>query len=596
MTRRTETQKALPKSSWLYGSGYVPGTDLEEVRKRRLYVVLSLPGSSFLLAFGIYNILADNTFGGWLDTLGAVSLIAGIFLLARIKNALALYRLNTLALMLIMLYWVLNGGVQGEKSIWAFTFPLITYFMLGRKEGTIWNGFTFFSIILIFSSDLYQPFLHQYTMAYKIRYVVAYLVVSLLTYGYESAREESWINFFKYAQEKKELQERLARSQKMEALGLLAGGVAHDLNNVMFGLVSYPDFLLTKMNPEDPMFKPLKTICDSGQKAAAIVDELLTLARRGVNTTQVLSLNALIREYVNSPEFKKLNLSHTGIEIVTRLSDDLMHVKGSPLHLKKCLMNLVSNAVEALPDGGRVVISTTHCRLDRTVAGFSHVEPGDYIILQVEDNGIGIDAKDQPHIFEPFYTKKKMGRSGTGLGMAVVWSCVQDHQGYIDLHSSQGSGTKILVYLPVSREPLPHTQRIVPREAYIGKNEKILIIDDMPEQRSMASRMLTDLGYTVYTAESGEAAVSFLQKESVDLLLLDMIMEPGIDGLETYRRILKIHPNQKALLVSGYSETDRVRAAQKLGAGAYVKKPYVLEELGLAVRYELEKADMSKAV
>jgi len=427
-------------------------------------------------------------------------------------------------------------------------------------------------------------------LSLKIRYVCVYLVISILTYSYESARKESWDNFFKYEKEKKELREKLARSQKMEALGLLAGGVAHDLNNVMFGLVSYPDYLLSKLGPADPFYAPLKSICESGQKAVAIVDELLTLARRGVTNTNVLNLNTLIQEYINSPELKSIDEAHPNVEVVTLLTTGLKTVKGSALHLKKCIMNLISNAVEALPDGGRVVVSTANCYVDKPVRGYSDVAEGEYVLLQVEDNGIGISDSDLPHIFEPFYTKKIMGRSGTGLGMAVVWGSVQDHEGYIDVQSIQGQGTAISVYLPVSYETIDDdAPPALRKQQYMGRGESILIIDDMPEQRIIAGQMLTDLGYTVHVAASGEAAVDLVRQQTIDLLLLDMIMEPGIDGLETYRRILQINPAQKAILVSGFSESERVKAAQLLGAGAYVKKPYVIENLGVAIRVELDK-------
>ncbi len=587
MILRSETNQSTHQSQWHNGFADWPDIDQEEARKRRLYVLLSLPGMIFLLIFGFYNIISDNFVGGWLDTLVGCMLFAGIIYLRQVKKALALYRVNTLALMVIMLYWIMDGGTGGEKIIWAFTFPLISHFMLGPIEGAIWNAVTLGFISLMFFVEM--PFsVYPYMLSLKIRYVCVYLVICLLTYTYESARKEYWDNFFKYEKEKKELREKLSRSQKMEALGLLAGGVAHDLNNVMFGLVSYPDYLLSKLTSDDALYAPLKSICESGQKASAIVDELLTLARRGVTNTKALDLNALIREYMDSPEFKSIDDVHSHIEIVPLLSTDLKVVKGSALHLKKCVMNLVSNAIEALPDGGRIVISTANCYVDKPIRGYSDMARGAYILLRVEDNGIGIPADDLPHIFEPFYTKKIMGRSGTGLGMAVVWGSVQDHQGYIDVQSTQGQGTVISVYLPVSHESIADdAPRTVRKQEYMGRGETILIVDDMPEQRAIAGQMLTDLGYIIHVAESGEAAVDFVRQQSVDLILLDMIMEPGIDGLETYRRILHVNPAQKAIIVSGFSESERVKGAQKLGAGAYVKKPYVLENLGVAIRSEL---------
>jgi signal transduction histidine kinase len=582
----TEQSRFDPRRS--SGPADLPDIDREEFRKRRLYVLLSLPGIAFLLVFAIYDFFSGNPVGGWIDAVAGLMLLVGILYLQYARKSMALYRINTLALMIVMLYWVMNGGSGGEKAIWALIFPLIAFFMLGPVEGTIWNAAILGCISLMFFVEM--PFhVYPYLLPLKIRYLCVYLVISIMTYSYESARKQSWEDFFKQEMEKKELREKLAHSQKMEALGLLAGGVAHDLNNVMFGLVSYPDYLLSKADPYDPLYKPLKNIRESGLKAAAIVEELLTLARRGVTNTKVLDLNVLIREYMESPEFKAISEVHPKVEVVPRLGDGLKAVDGSALHLKKCVMNLVANAVEALPDGGRVVVSTADRFLDQPVRGYSEVVRGDYIVLRVEDDGIGISPGDLPHIFEPFYTKKKMGRSGTGLGMAVVWGSVQDHQGYIDVQSTLGQGTVVRIFLPASSQaPAEDLAQTVNKQLCMGRGETILIVDDVPEQRTIAGRMLSDLGYRVHTVESGEAAVEYVRERKVDLILLDMMMGNGWDGLDTYRRILKFHPDQKAILVSGFSETERVKAALELGAGAYVKKPYVVERLGGAVRSELD--------
>jgi len=173
--------------------------------------------------------------------------------------------------------------------------------------------------------------------------------------------------------------------------------------------------------------------------------------------------------------------------------------------------------------------------------------------------------------------------------MAVIWGTVKDHKGYIDVQSTEGKGTTFTLYFPVTRKELAEDKLLLSLEDYMGKGESILIVDDVEEQREISSRMLKKLGYSVTAVSSGEEAVDYMESNSADLLMLDMIMEPGIDGLETYKRILQLHPGQKAIIVSGFSETDRVKEAQRLGAGAYVKKPYLLEKIGLTVKTELEK-------
>ncbi len=388
--------------------------------------------------------------------------------------------------------------------------------------------------------------------------------------------------------ERKRLETSLHKAQKMEAIGTLAGGVAHDLNNVLAGLVSYPELMLMNMPEDSPYRQYILKIQKSGEKAAAIVQDLLTLGRRGVAITDVVDLNDVIAEYLKSPEHEKRQSYHPGVHIETHLEKDVLNILGSSTHLSKTVMNLISNAAEAMPEGGKLTVSTENRYIDRPIRGYDDVKEGDYVVLTISDTGTGIAPEDIEKIFEPFYTKKKMGRSGTGLGMAVVWGTVKDHNGYIDVQSTEGQGTTFTLYFPVTREKLPEDKPSLTVEAYSGNGESILIVDDVEEQRQIASGMLKELSYSVVSVSSGEEAVEYLKTNKVDLLVLDMIMDPGMDGLDTYKTIIELHPGQKAIIASGFSQTDRVREAQSLGAGAYIRKPFLLEKIGIAVKKELE--------
>jgi two-component system cell cycle sensor histidine kinase/response regulator CckA len=335
--------------------------------------------------------------------------------------------------------------------------------------------------------------------------------------------------------------------------------------------------------------EPILTIQQSGKKAVAIVQDLLTLARRGIVATEVTNLNQIINTYLISPEHKKLKEFHPTIKIKTDLDISLLNIIGSPVHLSKTLMNLLTNAAEAMPQGGTINIATYTKYIDTPITGYDDIKEGDYVVLTVSDTGIGISSEERDKIFEPFYTKKVMGRSGTGLGMAVVWGTVKDHKGYIDIQSTPGKGTTFTLYFPVIRKEIGGQEKALPMEEYLGKGESILIVDDAKEQRDIASRILTKLGYAVASVASGEEAVDYMKDNAADLLILDMIMEPGMDGLEAYKKIIKSHPNQKAIIASGFSETKRVKEAQRLGAGRYIKKPYTLEKIGIAVKEELGK-------
>ena len=390
-------------------------------------------------------------------------------------------------------------------------------------------------------------------------------------------------------EERQNLEERLNRAEKMEALGLLAGGVAHDLNNVLGIVVGYAELVLMEAGANSSIRPQLMHIMNGGQKAAAIVDDLLTLARRGVSGREVLNLNRRIYEFKKSPELEKLLSYHPHLQIQTDLGTALLNISGSSAHLNSVLYNLISNAAESMPEGGCVTIKTTNQYLDKPIHGYDKISEGDYVVLSVSDTGEGISEANLKHIFEPFYTKKKMGRSGTGLGLAVVWGTVKDHHGYINVESETGQGTIFTLYFPVTREDIIVKAPSLSMSEYMGKGESILIVDDVKEQRDLAAGMLSSLNYKASSVSCGEEAVAYLKDHPADILVLDMIMDPGMDGLDTYKSILKIRPDQKAIIVSGYSESERVHDAQALGAGEYVKKPYVIEKLGLAVKKELAR-------
>lgn len=391
----------------------------------------------------------------------------------------------------------------------------------------------------------------------------------------------------KIEKKKRILEERLNRAEKMEALGTMAGGVAHDLNNVLGVVIGYAELLGHSIENGNSMKKRLEKILEGGQRAAAIIQDLLTLTRRGIPNRTILNLNKVIGG-CNLDEFIRLLPSGPNIKTFIGFEPDILNIGGSEAHLVKTVLNLVSNAVEAMPNGGTLTIKTANRYLDKPVQGYDELREGDYVVLSVSDTGEGIKEEDLKRIFEPFYTKKMMGRSGTGLGLAVVWGTVKDHNGYINVESEVGKGSTFTLYFPVARDELSAEIPIAAIADYMGNGEFILVVDDVPEQRELAVDMLKMLDYNALAVSSGEEAIQYLKKHKADLIVLDMIMDPGMDGLDTYKKILEIHPGQKAIIVSGFSESDRVRQAQDLGVGAYVRKPYVIEKLGVAIKEELQ--------
>lgn len=391
----------------------------------------------------------------------------------------------------------------------------------------------------------------------------------------------------KISEELNQLQKQLLQAQKMEAIGLMAGGVAHDLNNILSGIVAYPDLLLGKLPNDSELIPSIKAIQQSGKRAAEVVGDLLTVARGSSSQKEITNLNKLVIEYLQSPEGKSLLARYPNVKVTTELTADLLNLSCSPVHIKKCLMNLMTNAAEAIGSAGTIVVSTRNQYIETPIVSNQYLEKGEYVVVNVRDNGSGISNKDINSIFEPFYTKKALGRSGTGLGLTIVWNTVNEHGGVVTATSDSKKGTRFDLYFPVSRKETTMQTQTVKAEQLAGNDEHILIVDDDPIQHDIASKILKNLNYQVDAVSSGEEAIEFIKEKSVDLIVLDMIMGVGINGRRTYEEILLINPKQKAIIVSGFSDDQEVEKTQRLGAKEFIKKPYTLVELGMGVRKAL---------
>ncbi len=389
------------------------------------------------------------------------------------------------------------------------------------------------------------------------------------------------------AEEKIELEAKKSKTKKMEAIGLMAGGVAHDLNNILSGVVSYPELILMKLPKESELRHSIELVQESGKQAAAVVADLLTVARGVASVKKTENLNDLIRNYMESPECQSFISLHKHVVFNQEFDPDLANIFCSAVHVKKSLMNLITNAAEAIgKETGEVTVATYNAVLAKDVAEKYGVVEGDYAVLSVRDSGDGIAEKDIEHIFEPFYTKKQMGRSGTGLGLAVIWNTMEDHDGIVTV-ASNDQGTIFELYFPASNYDLEESEKKIEIAELMGRGETVLVVDDQVHQRDIACKFLTHLHYECQAVSSGEAALSYLGRNQVDLVVLDMIMEPGMDGCQTYATIIEKNPGQKAIIVSGFSENENVKEAQRLGAGEFIKKPYTMVELGVAVKKAL---------
>ena len=385
-------------------------------------------------------------------------------------------------------------------------------------------------------------------------------------------------------------EKKLVRAQKLEGLGRLAGSVAHDLNNILSGIVSYPDLLLMSPDLTPKQRRIVETIRDAGLRAAAVVQDLLTVTRGVAVTREAVPLNELLRQFLAGPEYRAMMADRQGVSVSVDSEAQPLFIQASRAHVEKALTNLFANALEAVQGrtDGVVTLKAEKRHLDQPLGGYENIVAGEYAVLTVADNGPGITADDMERIFEPFYAKKKLGRSGTGLGLTIVWNIVHDHNGYIDLQTG-AAGTQFSLYFPIAPDTGADKPTDIADADYRGHGERILVVDDQEDQRRIACNMLTNLGYEAVAVAGGEEAVAYLRDKPADLLVLDMVMNPGMNGRETYERIIRFRPHQKAIIASGYSLDSDVQAAQALGAGAFLKKPYRLEELGRAIKKELSR-------
>lgn len=379
--------------------------------------------------------------------------------------------------------------------------------------------------------------------------------------------------------DRKQLEEELARAHRLESAGRVAGQIAHDFNNLLAPLTAYPALIKEKLPDNDPTVEMLEDMETASHRIAEINQQLLTLGRRGHYTMKPVDLNDLVEKVLSACGLPK------EIVVEKELASDMFPINAGAAQLARALTNIVVNAKEAMSGIGVFSIKTENVYLDKPLHGYQTIERGEYVKLQVSDTGTGIKPKTLNRIFEPFFTTKSMDRlRGSGLGLSVVHGIIEDHNGYITVETTLGSGTTFSLYFPISREAMVKNQN---PDLNSTSGEKVLLVDDDPVQRKVGRKLLLELGYRVQTSASGEEAIELVKKDRYDLLILDMVMD-GLDGAETYRQILEIHPAQRAVILSGYAMSHRVREALRLGAGSFVSKPIAMNSLASAVRNELD--------
>jgi nitrogen-specific signal transduction histidine kinase/CheY-like chemotaxis protein len=385
--------------------------------------------------------------------------------------------------------------------------------------------------------------------------------------------------------ERKQLEEQLRQSQKMESIGTLAGGISHDFNNILTAIIGYGSLLQMKMRDDDPCRHYVEQILASANRAASLTQGLLAYSRKQVLNIQPVDLN----EIITKVERFLARLIGEDVELKSILTDKEVTVLADAGQLEQVLTNLVTNARDAMPDGGYVYIETLLADLDEESAKARDLrKPGTYAVIAVTDSGMGMDEKTKERIFEPFFTMKEVGK-GTGLGLAMIYGIIKQHNGSIDVESEVGMGTTFRIYLPVIQRAKEEIQ-LVGLPAITGGTETILVAGIDETVRDLIAGVLMQSGYTVIQAGNGEDAVNKFMagRSSIKLLLLDVVM-PKKNGKEVYEKIRIFEPAIKALFLSGYP-ADVMHKKGLLEKGLhFLQKPIPMNDLLREVRAILDE-------
>ncbi len=377
--------------------------------------------------------------------------------------------------------------------------------------------------------------------------------------------------------ERKQLQEQLFLSQKLEAVGRLSGGIAHDFNNLLGVIIGYSEALQQKIGSEDPYREAVDEIQKAGQRAASLTQQLLAFSRRQVLEPKILDLNSIVKDV----EKMLRRLIGEDIELRTILSEGLARVKADRGQIEQVILNLAVNSRDAMPLGGKLTLETSNIVLtEADAARHRFVSPGPCVMLQVSDTGTGMDSQVQSHVFEPFFTTKEKGK-GTGLGLATVYGIVKQSGGYIWLESEPGKGAKFIICLPrvegmveeETRKPaMPAMRAVGPRT--------ILLVEDEPSLRKLTRRVLVESGYTVLEAAGAPEAMETARRSDspIDLLLTDIVM-PGMNGHELAAQLSAQRPDMKVLFMSGYTDGAVATHGELKPGIAILRKPFSRDTL-----------------
>jgi PAS domain S-box-containing protein len=381
--------------------------------------------------------------------------------------------------------------------------------------------------------------------------------------------------------ERKQMEKRIRHAEKMEAIGQLAGGVAHDFNNQLAGIVGYADLLLDKLKAQPELAGMAEAILRAAKRSASLTAQLLAFSRRGKYLSTPVALHQIIDETV---DLLRRSIDKR-IHIATRYQATPAVTLGDPSQLQNAVLNLAINARDAMPDGGELIFATSIVVLDAAYCEKSafHPAPGRYVQISVIDTGVGMSTAVQDRMFEPFFTTKDKGK-GTGMGLAAVYGTMKNHKGAISVYSEPGRGTEMKLYLPLSADTIPPEDDVVGLRPKTDLCRRVLLVEDEDVLREMAREMLEYFGCQVLCTRNGREAVELFSRHcgEIDLVILDLVM-PEMGGKDAFFELRRIQPSVKVVIASGYSLDGEVQGILDEGAKGFIQKPFRMDELAKAV-------------
>ncbi len=540
--------------------------------------------------FAIKRLLTGDLIIGTLDGIMAILFTASIIYM-RITRAYRISGMFTSFIVSVFYCFLFANGSQSYSgALWSFLIPFFISSMIGKKMGAIYSiGFFFvnLSISTLFSETII--YMADYDKDFLLVYFIVFFLISVLAYIVESVRDKTQQRLIESNLQREQIEEQLHQSQRMESIGQLAGGIAHEFNNMLNVISGYSELLMDKFdNPNQEGAKMVTAIHNVSIRAADLTSKLLAFARKGKYVPIEMDLNSAIKETIEM-------LEHTidrRIRISSNLTSESCIIMGDRTQIGNMILNIALNARDAMPYGGMMKFLTEiHSIYEIWNSGIplKQMKPGRYIKVTIEDDGIGMDSSIKEKIFEPFFTTKPPGK-GTGLGLASVYGIVQSHGGCIEVESKKEAGTTFRLFFPsiVNKSHEGKVGNISDSKPVFRQGTgNILVVDDELILREMLSSALKSMGYKTQLCRDGLDAINYFttNADQINLVLLDIVM-PGLDGLECFRALKKIRNNVKVVVMSGFSIDGNAQKMLDEGALAFIHKPFNNRDLN-AVIYKI---------